>query len=266
MSMRLVFASVLVPFGVVSLIAQEPATSARNAKANQQIEQAELIDAAPEPTDPVERALRATRNRLLNSPTLFPRFAADNISASPPTAPRIGQSAAPVGPPRTMVVDRFAPLPEFPVESADTIIIGFVSKVQPYLTEDGTRVYTEFSVLPLEIFKNAKELLLATGSVITLYQMGGAVRLTSGSVVHLDVRGLPAPAAENHRYVFFLRYAPQGRWYGIVKSWEIRDGTAVPIDPADEALAKKGRSQFAGLDERSFLIAVRDAVSKASSH
>ena len=93
--------------------------------------------------------------------------------------------------------------PELSVDSADTIIIGSVSKVQPYLSEDGTRVYTEFSVLPLEIFKNAKGLLLATGSVITLYQMGGAVRLTSGAVVHLDVRGLPAPPAQNQRYVFF---------------------------------------------------------------
>jgi hypothetical protein len=134
-----------------------------------------------------------------------------------------------------------APLPELPVESVNTIIIGSVSKVQPSLSEDGTWVYTEFSVLPLEIFENAKELLLATGCVITLHQIGGAVRLNSGSVVQLDVRGLPAPAAENHRYVFFLRYDPRRRWYSIFKPWEIRDGIAVPMDPADEALAKKGR-------------------------
>jgi len=201
MSMRFVFASVLVPFGVVSLIAQ-PATPARNAKANQQVEPAEPIDAAPEPTDSVECALRASRNRLLNSPTGLPRFAADNVCAGLSTDHRIGQSPTPLGPSGVMIVDG-PDQPELPVDSADTIIIGSVSKVQPYLSEDGTRVYTEFSVLPLEIFKNAKGLLLATGSVITLYQMGGAVRLTSGAVVHLDVRGLPAPPAQNQRYVFF---------------------------------------------------------------
>jgi hypothetical protein len=66
--------------------------------------------------------------------------------------------------------------------------------------------------------------------------------------------------------MFFLRYDPRGRWVGILKSWEIRDGTALPMDPADEARAKKGESRFAGMDERSFLVAVREAVSKASSH
>jgi hypothetical protein len=38
------------------------------------------------------------------------------------------------------------------------------------------------------------------------------------------------------------------------------------MDPADEARAKKGESRFAGMGERSFLVAVREAVSKASSH
>ena len=96
MSMRLVFASVLVPFGMVSLIAQEPATPDRNAKANQQVEPAEPIDAAPEPRDPVERALRAARarNRLPNSPTLFPRFAPITLVQGhpPPPARSVGHS------------------------------------------------------------------------------------------------------------------------------------------------------------------------------
>jgi hypothetical protein len=262
--MRLSLASVLVPFGIVSLIAQEPATPARSANANQQVE-AEPIDAAPEPTDPVERALRAIRNRLQNSPTLFPRLATATVSGGPTSPTRTGQSATPSAPRPVIIVDRMT-LPELPAESADTIIAGSVSKVQPYLSEDGTRVYTEFSVLPFEIFKDTNQLLLATGSVITLHEMGGAVRLTSGIVVHPDIRGLPAPAAENHRYVFFLRYDPPGRWFSIWKSWEIRDGAAVPMDPGDEARAEKGRSQFAGMDERSFLAAVREAVSKASTH
>jgi hypothetical protein len=38
------------------------------------------------------------------------------------------------------------------------------------------------------------------------------------------------------------------------------------MDPLDEALARRGDSRFAGMDEVSFLSAVGDAVANAGGH
>jgi hypothetical protein len=92
--------------------------------------------------------------------------------------------------------------------------------------------------VPEEVLKDANHLFMTKTKGITVYQMDGALQLASGRVIHLDVRGLPVPPAEKHRYVFFLKYDLRGSWFSIFKPWEIRDGAAVPMDPFDEALPK----------------------------
>src|SRR5205807_1000215 len=102
-------------------------------------------------------------------------------------------------------------------------------------------------------------------SVIALFRMGGSLRLASGRVVRTDVHGLGETPVAEHRYVCFLHYDARGYWFRIDKLWELRDGISAPMDPIDQGLAQAGRSQLTGMEETSFLSAIRDAIQRASA-
>jgi hypothetical protein len=129
MSMRLTLSTFLMSFAILSLPAHQPTSSGQSAHSNQH-QQPAPIEAAPEPMDPIERALRAERDRLQNEPrpvhgpTVYPG------ATAPPTTRRTSQSPPPIGPPSLVFVDRIV-LPELPVENSDTIVLGSVTKIQP---------------------------------------------------------------------------------------------------------------------------------------
>ena len=154
---------------------------------------------------------------------------------------------------------------QLPVSESDTILLGSVSKVQPYLSEDGTNLYTEYTVSVEDVFKDSASLFPKKDSVIALFRMGGSLRLPSGAVVRTDVHGLGDPPVTGHRYVCFLRYDALGYWFRIDKLWELRNGVAAPMDPFDQGLAQAGRSRFTGMDEATFLSAVRGAVKRVGA-
>src|SRR5258708_35244802 len=244
-------------------------TKTLGAKSDQQLEEPTPVDAAPEPTDPVERALRATRNRLHNSRNPMPAAAGEG-QRSLPSAKRSRYDTRPSGPPSVVYVDR-APFPpnarpedfQFPVSESDAILLASVSKVQPYLSEDGTNLYTEYTVSVEDVLKDSAGLFSKRDTFVALFRMGGSLRLPSGTIVRTDVHGLGDPPVAGHRYVCFLHYDPRGYWFRIVKLWELRNGVAAPMDPIDQGLAQAGKSQFTGMDEAAFLSAVRDAVQRA---
>ena len=208
------------------------------------------IDAAPEPTDPAERELRATRDRLQN----------DRLRNSPPRKLVDAPSGAP---PALLIVDRI-PIPELPVGMCDTILLGTVSKVQPDLSEDGTQIYTEFSVHVETVVKNLNHLQLDLGRVVSAYEIGGALRLPTGRVLRMEIHGLAPLLEVAHRYALFVLYDPRGGWFRLLKPWEFRERIAVPMDPQDDAKAQHGTSQLAGMNEESFIAAVRRAVAEDS--
>ena len=271
LSMRLLVAVPLLSVVLQCLPAQQPTSPASKANAKQP-EAAAPVDVAPEPTDPVERTLRDTRNRLQNSRNQVPAVAADAQNRDTPSAKRSRLDTRPSGPPSGIFVDR-APFPpntrledfQLPVAQSDTILLGSVTKVHPYLSEDGTSLYSEFTISVEEVIKDGAGLSLKRDSVVTLFRIGGSLRLASGRVMTTDVHGLgEAPVAE-HRYVCFLHYDARGYWFRIDKLWELRDGISAPMDPIDQGLAQAGSSQFAGMDEAAFLNAVRDAVKRAGA-
>ncbi len=264
--MKCLVAVLLLPCVFPVLQAQQPTGPGSPAKANQKLDEPAPIDIAPEPTDPVERALRATRNRLFNSPVEIPFGQFEPIKR-----PRL--DAMPPRPPNGVVVDR-APAPpntrpedyQLQVADSDTIILGSVTKVQPYFSEDGTSLYTEYTLSVEQVFKDSANLALKAGAAVAIFRMGGALRLASGRVVRLDVHGLGYAPDEGHRYVCFLHYDARGYWLSIVKLWEIRDSGAAPLDPFDQGLANAGRSQYTGMSEGDFLNAVRTAVDRTAVH
>jgi hypothetical protein len=275
MSMKALVALLLFPVAFLTLSAQQRTSdtgqNASPTNSDQQLQEPP-VDVAPEPTDPVERALRATRNRLQNSRNPPPSSAGEGHSSTLPSARRSRFDTQPSGPPSDVIVDRAPFRPgtrredfQLPVSESDTILLGSVSKVQPYLSEDGSSLYTEYTVSVEEVFKDSASLFPKKDSVIALFRMGGSLRLPSGAVVRTDVHGLGDPPVAGHRYVCFLRYDALGYWFRIDKLWELRNGAAAPMDPFDQALVQEGRSQFTGMDEAAFLNAVRDAVKRVGA-
>jgi hypothetical protein len=222
-----------------------------------------------ESTDPAERALQALRCRLLNSLHPSPPLVIGGATNDPPSAKRSGIDPRPSGPPASIFVDRAPFRPDARtgdlqprVAESDTILLGSVTKVQPYLSEDKTSLFTEYTLTVEEAIKDTRGLSLKKSSVGTLYRIGGSLRLPSGAVVRTEVHGLGDPPAANHRYICFLRYDARGYWFQISRLWELRNGSAVPMDPLDLALAQAGSSDLTGQDESSFLSAVRAAVER----
>ena len=135
-----------------------------------------------------------------------------------------------------------------------------MNRVQPYLSEDKTNIYTEYTVSVEQVLMDTKGLLPKPGAVIALDRMGGALRLASGRVLPDDVRGQGAPLIASHRYVLFLSYDARGIWFRTVKSWELWEGVAMPVDPGDVVAAQQGKSHFTGSKEADFLNSIRDEV------
>ena len=162
----------------------------------------------------------------------------------------------------------FGPEPilrELPVNWSNTIVVGTVNRIQPYLSEDKRNIYTEYTISVTEVLKDAKGLSLNAASTITLDRMGGAIRLASGRVLRDVVHGNGAALSLEHKYVMFLHYDVRGAWFRSFKCWELLNGVAVPVEPGDVATAQAGRSHFAGMNEASFILAVRMQYSGSRS-
>ncbi len=148
---------------------------------------------------------------------------------------------------------------------SNTIVVGTVKRVQPYLSEDKRNIYTEYTISVTEVLKDAKGLSLNAASTIALDRMGGAIRLASGRILRDVVHGNGAPLIAERRYVMFLSYDARGVWFRTIKCWELLNGVAVPVEPGDVATAQAGRSLFAGMSEANFISAVREAIKRFPS-
>src|ERR1022692_2132716 len=140
-SMKALVALLLLPVAFLTLSAQQGTSdTGKNASptnSNQQLQEPP-VDVAPEPADPVERALRATRNRLQDSRNPLPSAAGGSQRSDLPSARRSRFDTQPSGPPGVVFVDRMPFRPntrpedfQLPVSESDTILLGSVSKVQP---------------------------------------------------------------------------------------------------------------------------------------
>ena len=89
--------------------------------------------------------------------------------------------------------------------------------------------------------------------------------MASGRILRDVVHGNGAPLIVGHKYVLFLSYDVRGVWFRSVTCWELQNGVVVPVNPGDVATAQAGRSQFAGMNEASFIGAVRDAIQRFPS-
>jgi hypothetical protein len=150
-------------------------------------------------------------------------------------------------------IDR-ARIDAMPVSESEVIIVGRVEKYQSYFSNDHTRIYTEFSVVPEQTLKaNAPQ------SSYTVIVMGGAIRKNDGRIITYR-KDTPEFLLPGKRYVLFLNCDPPAFACRALKQWGPADGHPIPINREDVKDARENKSQIIGLSEAEFLAAIRARI------
>lgn len=126
--------------------------------------------------------------------------------------------------------------PELPHEQADTILVGSVVDIQPFMSSDGKGLYTEYTVSVDRALKGARNFPIPiAGQTVTLLREGGIVRLADGRVAKHDIRNDVTPTL-NQRCLFFLTYLLDLEAFDYRKYWLVEQDTLRAAFPEDLAL------------------------------
>jgi hypothetical protein len=125
-------------------------------------------------------------------------------------------------------------LPALPVKISTAVIIGEVSDAQAYLSDDQTRIYSEFVVQIEQVLKNdSKTTPLNVGTSVITERSGGRVRFPSGKIAVSVINNQDLPRS-GRRYLLFLTHeGPEAKLYDdfhILTAYELRDGKVFPLD------------------------------------
>ncbi len=196
----------------------------------------------PAPTNVAEQQLRSARGALFDN--LFggngTSAAAKPLEASDPRMP----------PPST--THHIMLVGELPAAFADTIVVGRISAVQAYQSNDHTAIYTETTIQVEQVPSQQGNHALVGGSIV-IDQVGGSIELPSGRVLTHLSEGLGDPLQSGERYAFFLTYLPSGQCYRPVKAWWLNGGRAQAVSAEDLARVANGSSQYQGIPESTFI-------------
>lgn len=189
---------------------------------------------APEPSDPVKRAKRRAKGEKYDSALSPIDDKADTIFST---------------------LDWEAGLSALPVSKSDAIVIGRVLDAQAYLSNDKTKVYSEFTISIEQILKNDRFASLNPNNPIVVEREGGRVRYPSGHITFYHVHGQGMPRV-GHRYVLFLTHDDPEQDFSILTGYELSAGRVVLLDsPGDHQITKQN-----GKDEAAFLNELRAAI------
>jgi hypothetical protein len=197
---------------------------------------ADVFDVAPESSDSEERARRKAKNK--------------RYEKGGPHVKRLEELPPDTGSGR---VEHTADIPPLPVALSDAVVLGTVIKIQPYLTEEETGIYSEFTLTIDEVLKNFENGSLFPGKTIVADREGGALRLSNGRVLRYEVTGLGKLPRLDKQYVFFLKFN-RGQDLSILSGYELRDGNVFSL---------KGHSPFEGAGFVVFIDEIRRAVLNA---
>lgn len=118
-------------------------------------------------------------------------------------------------------------LSALPIEQSSVVVIGTVIKSEANLSDDKTRLYSEFFVDVEQVFKS-NDKTIDSNSVLSGTRLGGSVRFRSGRVHHYrtNEQGMPQ---ENERYLFFLN-SLESNVFSIVTGYRLSEGGVIPLD------------------------------------
>jgi hypothetical protein len=149
-----------------------------------------------------------------------------------------------------------------PAAESAVIATGRVVKVQPYLSADRSRIYTEITIRADELLKQDRASRISVDKTLVIDRLGGVLRLRTGQVVRDDVQiGNLGITQLGKRYVLFARSVNDGTDISLMGSYELVDCKVFTNDSRPRRLI----STLPGVpstwaDEAAFLKAVREVT------
>lgn len=125
-------------------------------------------------------------------------------------------------------------LPALPVKISTAVIIGEVTDAQAYLSDDETKIYSEFVVQIEQVLKNdSKTTPLSVGSSVITERSGGRVKFPSGKIAVSVGNNQDLPRSGTRYLLFLTHEGPEAKQYEdfhILTGYELRDGKVFPLD------------------------------------
>jgi hypothetical protein len=153
----------------------------------------------------------------------------------------------------------FARMSALPVKESETVVVGRVTGMQPYFSDDHKHLYTEFSISVEQKIKDETGRATA-GSVIPIVLRGGRMMLPNGRIIEDKPTPTNFSIAQDGRYVFFLHYVPAGQHFAVTKTWELKNGAVLPTSREDMQDQREGKTSYSSMTEAAFVETVRETV------
>jgi hypothetical protein len=148
------------------------------------------------------------------------------------------------------------PQPEsIPISTSDAIVVGRIIKVQPYLTQLQTSIYSEFTVQVEEVIRDSSDI-VSTNKQIVVDREGGVLRTSDGKILRYAVMGIGGFPKVDKRYLLFVKRIHQSQDLSILVAYELNGESVLSLQ--DNAAG----SPYAQTNEQEFLGEVRKKVAE----
>lgn len=148
-----------------------------------------------------------------------------------------------------------------PAKQSDVVVLGRVINRSAHLTADQTGIYSEFSVLVEQVFKDSSGTVLVNRT-IDVNRVGGNVRFASGKIQKYSIarQGMPLKAS---KYLFFLRRTDPN--LVILTGYEFLEDRVEPLDGEDieDSRAALPFAKYRGTNPSDLLKELRATISKS---
>jgi hypothetical protein len=117
-------------------------------------------------------------------------------------------------------------LTPIPTAKSDTIVSAEVRSSAAFFSTDRKGIYSEFSLVVDEIFKNNRLNNVFVGATLEASRAGGRVKYADGNIVKYSIRGQDMPRVGD-KYVFFLSYDSEVEFYSILTAYKLLGNTGI---------------------------------------
>ena len=158
---------------------------------------------------------------------------------------------------RMFLDEGLALTPALPIAQSAYIVLGEVKTAEAHVSENQENVYSEFTVLLIDVLKTANSSIVE-GTEITIDRIGGFVKYPNGRTVLYRVSGKNMPAV-GERYIFFLTSA-NNQDLIILTAYQLGASGIIPLDDSPQF------EKFHGTSPDLFLQNLRDSLTKPSGY
>lgn len=149
-----------------------------------------------------------------------------------------------------------------PADESAVVVVGRVIKVQPHLSSDRSRIYTEITISVDDFVKRSEQNRVAADKTVVIDRLGGALELKTGQIVRDDIQiDYLGNLKLDKRYLVFAQAINDGNDLNLIKSYELVDGKVFTNDSRPSRLISTLTSvPSTWEDEAAFVKAIREAA------